>query len=397
MTRPVHNAEAAGLDPEEQFALEELLDEFSDVFSQDPTDIGRARVCEYTIDLTEGAKEFREAPRRMTPERHLKADQQVQILLEMGLIEPSRSSFASGIVMVKKPNGEDRFCVDYRKLNDITQKDAFPLPNITDTIDSIGNAKYFSSMDMGSAFWQIPIEEKSRPYTAFVVPGGFYQWKFMPFGLCNAPAAFQRLMANVLAPIAKRYGNLVLCYIDDILIATQTIGQHLERLREVFTCIRAAGLKFKAAKCQLFQKEVKFLGRLITKDGLVIDPAGIEKVQSWARPRNRTELKSFLGFANYYRDFVKNFSDIVSPLTALDRKWIEFEWNEDAEYAFEELKQAFTTAPVLALPSDEGLYVLDTDASAVAIAGILHQIQETENGDFKTRVISYGSRSLHGS
>ncbi|MCP4194461.1 MAG: RNA-directed DNA polymerase, partial [Planctomycetaceae bacterium] len=188
LTRPVHNAEAAGLDPEEQSALEELLDEFSDVFSQDPTDIGRARVCEYTIDLAEGAKEFREAPRRMTPERHLKADQQVQILLEMGLIEPSRSSFASGIVMVKKPNGEDRFCVDYRKLNDITQKDAFPLPNITDTIDSIGNAKYFSSMDMGSAFWQIPIEEKSRPYTAFVVPGGFYQWKFMPFGLCNAPA-----------------------------------------------------------------------------------------------------------------------------------------------------------------------------------------------------------------
>ncbi|MCP4480797.1 MAG: hypothetical protein GY818_22205, partial [Planctomycetaceae bacterium] len=176
---------------------------------------------------------------------------------------------------------------------------------------------------------------------------------------------------NVLAPISKKYGNLVLCYIDDILIATRTIDEHLERIREVFQHIREAGLKFKAKKCFLFKREVKFLGSLITSEGIVMQQRGIDKIQNWAIPTNRTELKSFLGFANYYRDFIRGYSHIAAPMIALDRKDkanpknTQIQWNDAANEAFLALKKAFTEAPFLSLPSEEGLYVLDTDASNV--------------------------------
>ncbi len=295
--------------------------------------------------------------------------------------------------MVKKPDGSQRLCVDYRKLNDLTKKDRSQLPHIKDTLDSIGNARFFSSFDMGSAFHQVPIQKEDREKTAFVIPGGFFQWKYMPFGLCNAPATFQRLMANVLAPISKKYGNLVLCYIDDILIATRTIEEHLDRIEEVFQHIRKAGLKFKAKKCFLFKKEVKYLGSLISSEGIVMQQRGIDKILAWPIPTNRTELKSFLGFANYYREFILGYSHIAAPIIALDRKDKEnpkntaIIWNDDADQAFQDLKKAFTEPPILSLPSEEGLYILDTDASVVAIAGILHQNQRDEDDVARTRVI----------
>ncbi|MCP4479053.1 MAG: hypothetical protein GY818_13290, partial [Planctomycetaceae bacterium] len=204
-------------------------------------------------------------------------------------------------------------------------------------------------------------------------------------------------------PFQKKYGNLVLCYIDDILIATRTIEEHLDRIEEVFRYIREAGLKFKAKKCFLFKQEVKFLGSLISSEGIVMQQRGIDKILAWPIPTNRTELKSFLGFANYYREFIRGYSHIAAPIIALDRKNKEdpkntqIIWNDEANDAFEALKKAFTEPPVLALPSEEGLYILDTDASVVAIAGILHQNQRDDDDVIRTRVICYGSRALTGS
>ncbi|MCP4480998.1 MAG: RNA-directed DNA polymerase, partial [Planctomycetaceae bacterium] len=356
--RPVYDPDRIGMSEDQQERLDALFETYGDVFSTHPGDIGQTDRMEHPITLEEGAGYFYETPRRMTPERHLAADQQVQALLEMGLIEPSRSPYASGIVMVKKPDGAQRLCVDYRNLNDLTKKDRFPIPHIKDTLDSIGNARFFSTFDMGSAFHQVPIRPEDREKTAFVIPGGFFQWKYMPFGLCNAPATFQRLMANVLAPISKKYGNLVLCYIDDILIATRTIEEHLDRIEEVFQHIREAGLKFKAKKCFLFKKEVKYLGSLISSEGIVMQQRGIDKIQAWAIPTNRTELKSFLGFANYYREFIRGYSHIAAPMISLDRKNKEnpkdtsILWNDEAQEAFDALKKAFTEAPVLSLPSE---------------------------------------------
>ena len=234
------------------------------------------------------------------------------------------------------------------------------------------------------------------PRTAFITSDNQYEWTRMPFGLCNATATFQRLMTKTIGQISCKYGNLVLCYVDDILIATNTIEQHIERIDEVFTCLRSAGLKLKAAKCKLMETHVKFLGRVVSADGVQPDIADIEKIRNWEVPDTKTKLESFIGFANYYREFIKSFADIVAPLNKYKGKNQEFGWDDDAQKAFETLKIALTTAPVLALPNEDGRFVLDTDASRVAISGILHQWQFI-NGKDKLVVINYASRGLKGS
>ena len=376
--------------------LNEMLDKHNAIFSRNASDIGTTDVVTHTIEIEEGAVPFKEQVRRLGPDKKLIADEQVQTLIEMGVIRPSRSPYASAIVLVKKSDGSSRFCIDFRKLNDITIKDSFPLPVIADHMDKLGAARYFTSLDMGSAFWQVKLDDASMPKTAFITADNQYEWTRMPFGLCNATATFQRLMTKTIGQISSRYGNLVLCYVDDILIATNTVEQHIERLDEVFTCLKAAGLKLKAAKCKLMETHVKFLGRVVSEEGIQPDIADVEKIRNWETPDSKTKLESFIGFANYYREFIKNFADIVSPLNKYKGKNQEFGWDDDAQEAFDKLKLALTTAPVLALPDEEGHFVLDTDASRVAISGILHQWQ-TINGKDKLVVINYASRGLKGS
>ena len=376
--------------------LNGMLDKHNPIFSRNASDIGTTDVVTHTIEIEEGATPFKEPVRRLGPDKKLIADEQIETLLQMGIIRPSRSPYASAIVLVKKSDGTSRFCIDFRKLNDITIKDSFPLPVIADHMDKLGTAKYFTSLDMGSAFWQVKLDDASMPRTAFITSDNQYEWTRMPFGLCNATATFQRLMTKTIGQISCKYGNLVLCYVDDILIATHTIEQHIDRMDEVFTCLRAAGLKLKAAKCKLMETHVKFLGRVVSADGVQPDIADIEKIKNWEVPDTKTKLESFIGFANYYREFIKNFADIVSPLNKYKGKNQEFGWDDDAQKAFETLKTALTTAPILALPNETGRFVLDTDASRVAISGILHQWQKI-NGKDKLVVINYASRGLKGS
>ena len=294
----------------------------------------------------------------------------------------------------EKERGQLRFCCDFRHLNAVTIKAAYPTPRIDESLSKLGDAKFFTTLDLGSAFWQVPLRKKDREKTRFACELGFYQWKRMPFGLCNATATFQRLMAQALTRVTKKYGNLVMCYVDDVVIATPTLEDHIDRLDEVFGCMKRAGLKCKPSKCEILRDSIKYLVRMVDRHGVRPDPEAVEAVLTWKAPRTDTQLLSFLGFANYYWKFIKGYVDKVYPMQKLMRnKGKKFEWSDEAEVAFENIKRKLCEAPVLGMPTEKGMYVLDTDASVVAISGLLHQEQE-RNGRTVLRPIAYGSKVL---
>ena len=212
----------------------------------------------------------------------------------------------------------------------------------------------------------------------------------MPFGLCNATATFQRLMAQALTSVTKKYGNLIMCYVDDVVIATPTLEDHIEMLDRVFTCMKQAGLRFKPSKCEILRDSIKYLGRLWDKHGVRPDPEAVEAVLTWKAPKTDTQLMSFLGFANFYREFVKAYADKIYPMQQLMRnKGKKFTWTDEAQVSFENSKGEL----VLGMPTEKGMFVLDTDASVVAISDILHQEQEW-NGRTVLRPIAYGGKVL---
>ena len=374
--------------------LRDLLNRNADVFSKHKADIGCCNFVEHEIELEEGAVPHREGARRMTPHKSEACRAEIEMLLEYDMIEPSKSPWACGVVMAKKKGGQLRFCCDVRYLNAVEIKDAYPIPRIDESLSKLGDAKFFTTLDLGSAFWQVPLRKKDREKIGFACELGLYQWKRMPFGLCNATATFQRLMAQALTKVTKKYGNLVMCYVDDVVIATPTLEDHIDRLDEVFGCMKRAGLKCKPSKCEILRDSIKYLGRMVDRHGVRPDPEAVEAVLTWKAPRTDTQLLSFLGFANYYREFIKGYADKVYPMQKLMRnKGKKFEWNDEAQVAFENIKRELCEAPVLGMPTEKGMYVLDTDASVVAISGILHQEQEW-NGRTVLRPIAYGSKVL---
>ena len=374
--------------------LRDLLNRNAEVFSKHKADIGCCNFVEHEIELEEGAVPHREGARRMTPHKSEACRAEIEMLLEYDMIEPSKSPWACGVVMAKKKGGQLRFCCDFRYLNAVTIKDAYPIPRLDESLSKLGDAKFFTTLDLGSAFWQVPLRKKDREKTGFACELGLYQWKRMPFGLCNATAIFQRLMAQALTRVTKKYGNLVMCYVDDVVIATPTLEDHIDRLDEVFGCMKRAGLKCKPSKCEILRDSIKYLGRMVDRHGVRPDPEAVEAVLTWKAPRTDTQLMSFLGFANYYREFIKGYADKVYPIEKLMRnKGKKFEWNDEAQVAFENIKRELCEAPVLGMPTEKGMYVLDTDASVVAISGILHQEQEWK-GRTVLRPIAYGSKVL---
>ena len=273
-------------------------------------------------------------------------------------------------------------------------QDAYPIHRIDESLSKLGDAKFFTTLDLGSAFWQVPLRKQDRDKTGFACELGLFQWKQMPFGLCNATATFQRLMAHALIGVTKKYGNLVMCYVDDVVIATPTLEDHIERLDEVFACMKRSGLKCKPSKCEILKDSIKYLGRMVDRHGIRPDPDAVEAVLTWKSPKTEHQLMSFLGFANYHREFIKGYADKVYPMQQLMRhKGKKFTWNNAAEESFQRIKKELCEAPVLGMPTEKGMYVLDTDASVVAISGILHQEQEW-NGKTVLRPIAYGSKVL---
>ena len=380
--------------------LRDLLNRNADVFSKHKADIGCCNFVEHEIELEEGAVPHREGARRMTPHKLEAYRAEVEMLLEYDMNPRNRHGLA-GVVMAKKKGEQLRFCCDFRYLNAVTIKDAYPIPRIDESLSKLGDAKFFTTLDLGSAFWQVSLRKKDREKTGFACELGLYQWKRTPFGLDalrrgrpSATATFQRLMAQALTRVTKKYGNLVMCYVDGVVIATPTLEDHIDRLDEVFGCMKRAGLKCKPSKCEILRDSIKYLGRMVDRHGVRPDPEALEAVLTWKAPRTDTQLLSFLGFANYYREFIKGYADKVYSMQKLMRnKGKKFERNDEAQVAFENIKRELCEAPVLGMPTEKGMYVLDTDASVVAISGILHQEQEW-NGRTVLRPIAYGSKVL---
>ena len=277
--------------------------------------------------------------------------------------------------------------MDYRRLNAITYKDSYPLPHIDNCLNALTGASWFSTLDLRSGYYNIPIAEQDRDKSAFVTRRGCYRYTVMPFGMTCAPSVFQRLMDCVLAGLSY---ITCLVYVDDIIVFSRTFEEHVSRLDEVFCRIRQANLKLKPSKCSLFQRQVEFLGHLVSGDGIAMQPDKIEAIRTWPECRNVTEVRAFLGTCGYYRRFIKDFSVIASPLYELLKKNEPFKWTDEQQQAFRTLKDRLMTEPILALPSDTGQYVLDTDASDRGLGAVLSD--RTVTGD--ERVIAYASRTL---
>lgn len=374
-----------------------LVQKHDGVFSKGPFDVGFCDRIPHKI-TTVDEKPISEPYRRIAPHQVQEVKDMLQNLLDQGIIKKSDSSYASPVVLVKKRDGSLRICVDFRKLNSKTIKDSFPLPRIEESLEALRGSKYFTSLDLAHGYHQVAMDVGSVGKTAFRVPFGLYEFTRMPFGLANAPGTFQRVMEMCLGDL-----NLseLLIYLDDILVFSSSVEEHLDRLDKVFCRLGEFGLKIKGKKCSLFRDQVLYLGHVIDSRGISVDEEKIQRVRDWPIPQTAEQLRSFLGLAGYYRRFVKGFSQIAAPLHALlppvtkgknVKRVREFRWNEEAQAAFDQLKQALVNTPVLAYPDFGRPFVLEVDASLKGLGACL--IQEDAEG--RKHPVAYASRGLRG-
>ena len=362
-----------------------LLREFEDRFCTSDQQLTQTDTVEHYVE-TGNTRPIRIPPRRLTPINKKIVVEEVGKMLTSKAISISDGPWSSPIVLVKKKDGTTRFCIDYRKLNEATRKDAYPLPRIEDCLESMSGAKFFCTLDLASGYWQVKMAQEDREKTAFATHIGLFQWNVMPFGLTNAPATFERLMDKVLKGLI---GKACMVYLDDIIVFGATFEETVENLRLVLLRMREHNLKLKPKKCFLFQTQVNFLGHIISADGIQTDPEKCAKVKDWPVPTGVGHVRSFLGLASYYRRFIKDFANVASPMLALLKKQCKFEWTEAHDKSFQVLKDALCSPPILAYPIDGLPYIVDTDASNTAIGAVLSQVQNGEE-----RVIQYASATL---
>ena len=371
-----------------QDVINNVLKAYQDVFSSKETPVNVAgSLSPAEIHTTGGPLKL--PPYRMPFSKRQKVEECVDEMLRDGIIRPSHSSWSFPIVLTEKRNGTVRFCVDYRKLNAITHKDAHPLPLIQDVFDSMAGAKIFSTLDLRSGYWQIPMAEDSIPKTAFTCHLGLFEFVRMPFGLTNAPAIFQRAMNKVLTGLI---GKCCMVYIDDIVIWSNSEEEHAKHLQLVLERLRTAGLQLKSSKCSFGLSRVELLGHSVSADGIYPLPSRVEAIKNLGPPSNVTGVRSFLGMAGYYRNFIKDFAKLAFPLTNLTKAREPFVWGPEQQEAFDVLKDALTQAPILAHPDVTRPFILYCDASDKAIGSIL--VQKDDEG--VERVISYLSHKLSG-
>lgn len=377
-----------------------LLHKHAGVFTMANNNLGCTTLIQHEIPLVDEAP-VRQRYRRIPPSQYEEVKSHIKQLLEQGVVRESCSPYASPVVIVRKKDGAMRLCVDYRQLNAKTRKDSFPLPRIEESLDSLSGARWFSTLDLASGYNQVEVVEKDRHKTAFCTPFGLYEFNRMAFGLCNAPGTFQRLMERILGD--QRHQSLLL-YLDDVVLFSSSFEQHLARLDLVLDRFAHENLKVKLSKCSFFKSRVSFLGHVISAEGVSTDPEKIRAVAEWRRPQDLQELKSFLGFASFYRRFVRNFASIAAPLHALGALGnnkcgaklspaaFQQHWSLECDRAFQSLREKLTSAPVLAYADFSKPFYLEIDASYQGLGAVLSQ--EVEG---RRRPVAYASRGLRPS
>ncbi|KAL1259510.1 hypothetical protein QQF64_010087 [Cirrhinus molitorella] len=378
------------------------------VFSLLEWEVGLAKGVEHNIRLTD-PRPFRERSRRLAPADIEDVRKHLQELLDAGVIKESRSPYASPIVVARKKNGNVRMCIDYRTLNSKTIPDQDTTPRIEDALDCLAGSRWFSVLDLRSGYYQIAMAEEDKDKTAFICPLGFYQFERMPQGVMGAPATFQRLMEKAVGDM-----NLlqVLVYLDDLIVFGATLEEHEERLMKVLDRLEEVGLKVSLDKCQFCQPRVKYVGHIVSADGIATDPAKVEAVTRWPQPTDLKSLRSFLGFCGYYRRFVANHSSIVKSLTDLTKGYppvrkgkksnatkdqpyykeaepFGSRWTDACTKAFREIIRRLTNAPVLAFADPNRRYVLHIDASLKGLGAVLNQVHPEG-----LRPVAFASRGL---
>lgn len=378
------------LSDKERAHIEPLLMSVLDVFDE-PGPEGCSLSVEHRIE-TGDARPIAKRPYRVPFHERNIVNKHLDEMLSKGIIRPSDSPWSAPVVLVKKKGREGdvkyRFCTDFRALNSITRVDVYPLPLIQETLEQLGTSRYFSTVDLKSGYHQIPIAPEHREKTAFTTVGGHYEYNRLAFGLAGGPATFQRVMDQLLMGL-KGAGCYV--YLDDVVVYSSTIEEHADRLRDLFSRLQQANLKVNLDKCRFCEKEVTYLGHLVTRNGVRPDPEKLEAVLSFPRPRNVREVRGFLGLAGYYRRFIREFAEIARPLTQLTGKGAKFEWRSEQEAAFTKLRKALCSDSVLIYPDFRDPFILATDASNAALGAVLSQVRGGSE-----RPIAYSSRQLRG-
>ena len=374
------------LDKEQRKRVEKLIEKFDVIMSKHESDVGRTDLLKHRIE-TGDAQPIHDRPYRISFSERKAVRNLVEEYIEAGLIRESTSPWACPIVLVKKKDGTMRFCCDWRKLNKVTKRDAMPLPLINDMIDRLAKAKFFSKLDFTSGYYQVELDENAIEKSAFVTPDGHFEWLVMGMGLTNAPATFQRLMYKVLGGLLW---TTSMAYMDDLVVYSETFDEHIDALSEVFSRIRDAKLKIKPPKCSFAKTGIHYLGFIISSKGVQCDPAITEKVQSFSPPISKKDVRSFLGLTSYYRRFILDYAFIAKPLHDLTKDDVKFVFEKKHEKAFEMLKEALVSPPVLAFPDFEKPFIISTDASGIGVGCVLKQLDENK----RERVIAYASRVL---
>ena len=345
-----------------------LLHEYHDIFLLEKHDMGHTNDTKHKIVLKDpDTPPFREHFRRIPPPQLDEVREHLKLMLDAGVVRLSNSPWCNAVVLVQKKDGSLRFCIDFRRLNALTVKDLHPLPRICETLESLAGAAHYSTFDLNSGFWQVPMDDASKQYTAFTLGSmGLYECESMPFGLCNAPPTFQRLMQNCLGELNLTY---CLIYLDDMIVFSETPEEHLLRMRVVFDHLKEHGLKLKPSKCDMFKTEINYLAHHVSKEGVQPSKKNLESITQCPPPDTYTKVKSFVGLVGHYRCFIKGFAKIAVPLYDLtsgeikDKKSEHVDLSLEAREAFERLKANCLQAPILAFPDFNKPFLLETDAS----------------------------------
>ena len=349
--------------------LAEVITQYREVFPDVPS---KTNLIEHDVDVGDSAP-IKQHPYRVSPMKKELLDKEVQYMLENDIIEESQSNWSSPCILVPKHDGGFRFCTDFRKVNDKTKSDSFPIPRIADCIDQIGNAKFVSTFDMLKGYWQVPLTQRAREISAFVTPSGLYQYKVMPFGMKNAPATFQRMVNKLVRDIDGCEG-----YIDDVVIFSDNWSDHIRQIERFFQIMREAKLTINLMKSEFGKATVKYLGHIVGQGQVRPLDAKIQTIVKYPIPTSRKELARFLGMAGYYRNFCLNFSEIAAPLTNLLSKKVKFVWTDDCQMAFDKVKLLLQKSPVLKSPDYEKPFKLIIDSSDVGTGSVL--VQEASDG-----------------